>query len=304
MKQKMQFSSVLFARDAIENIANWFGGLCSHCTRLGTKGGGKNIGLEDLAPRSLCAGRETYASGFAALKSLDCISDNQVQRDLLDRKCHRQSLRRYVCAAGCAFLLSCAAGAAFGLPPVKMTDDEHSALNLTKTAGRAFDILDCQMRVEGDALTYELVHSKGRLPIPPLAVKQIQDDGLVEIKVNARLGNLSVTRLWLPYAKQKNGVFRGWGGMAFDGRLISGHSFSLLVDASSDQVVSTVQKQRAKMVVLDANSSDSNPKHRIVTLLSGVPKELDATGYGVESWSNLWPRATTIDYRCAVSETR
>lgn len=53
MKQKKQFSSVLLARGAIENIATWFGGLRSYCIRLSAKDGSKNVGLQDLTPSPL-----------------------------------------------------------------------------------------------------------------------------------------------------------------------------------------------------------------------------------------------------------
>jgi hypothetical protein len=238
--------------------------------------------------------RKIFGSGFTAQKSMDANAENQFRQGL------RISLRK----TGCSFLISCAAGAAFGLPPVRMTEDEYSTLDLTKAAGRVIDILDCQMRVEGSPPTYELVHAKGRLPIPQLAVKQIQDDGLVDIKVNARLGKLPVTRLWLHYSKQKNEVFKStWSGFTLDGQVIHGNAFSLLIDAPLEQVVSTLRRRNRGMTVRYPNPSDPRTTHRVVSVLSGVG-DFDTTGYGIESWGKLWPRATTIDYMCSLSKAR
>ena len=217
------------------------------------------------------------------------------------RRSAQQTLWRFLCFV----ILLLAAGTAFSLPPVSLTDDQQTGLDLSTGQGARVDVLDCQLRVEGIPPRYELVHSGGRLPIPRPAVKQMQDSGLVEVKVTARLGGLPITRLWLPYTKQKNRVFTPrWGGMANDGKKIVGNSFNLLIEAREQQVLTMLRKERSTMTVRLAPSTDPASKQRIVSALAGVVDELDATGYGIESWTQFSSDATTVDYQCAIGAAR
>lgn len=137
-----------------------------------------------------------------------------------------------ICSTMVAVVISYMTNCAFALPPVVLTTDKHTALELVKFKGVLINIFDCQLRVEGVKPNFELVHSNGRLQIPTLAVKKIQDDAFVDVKVNALLNGARLTRLWLPYSPTKNGVFRGrWQGAAYAISLKTGatHSAFLLI---------------------------------------------------------------------------
>lgn len=187
------------------------------------------------------------------------------------------------------------------LPPVVLTTDKRTELDLLNFQSTSVDIFDCQLRVEGVAPNFELVHSNGRLQIPTLAVKKIQDDAFVDVKVNALLNGARVTRLWLPYSPTKNGVFRGrWQGAAYGDKPENwGNSFSILVNSSKAAVMSSAKKRDNTFLVRDLTESPYD-KRKIISILNGVDLAHDTTGYGIELWSDIARKATTIDYQCSL----
>ena len=190
---------------------------------------------------------------------------------------------------------------------MRLTDDDQSLLDLSKGVGSAVDILDCQLHVEGSPPTYELVHSKGRLPITQLAVKQIQDDSLVEVKVKARLSGLPVSRLWLRYSRQKAELRArpgDWAGMTINGQAMHGNAFNILIDAPAHRIVSTLKKRRGQLVVRYGALSEQDVGYRVISLFAHGAEQVDFTGYGIEDWKKYWPRYTTIDYECALGKAR
>lgn len=201
-----------------------------------------------------------------------------------------------------AVVVSYLTNSAFALPPVVLTTDKHTALELVKFKGVPINIFDCQLRVEGVQPNFELVHSNGRLQIPTLAVKKIQDDAFVDVKVNGLLNGARVTRLWLPYSPTRNGVFRGrWQGAAYGDKPENwGNSFSILVNSPKTAVMSSAKKRDSTLLVRDLGSKSPYDKRKIISILNGVDLAHDTTGYGIELWSDIARKATTVDYQCSL----
>lgn len=89
---------------------------------------------------------------------------------------------------------------AYSMPPVKMTNDKTTSVDLTGS-----DLLekqkmqDCQLRLEGPPSDYRLAYGGGSIPVPTKAVKAMQDGYWADIAVSGNIGGLAVRMLSIPY---------------------------------------------------------------------------------------------------------
>lgn len=85
---------------------------------------------------------------------------------------------------------------------VLLTDDRTTTLDLTSKEGAAVDLFECGLYVLEESGNTYLVHSKGRLPVPKLAMKRMMDDGLVEVDTKGTLLGLKLVSMLLPYSRE------------------------------------------------------------------------------------------------------
>ncbi len=85
---------------------------------------------------------------------------------------------------------------------VLLTDDKTTTLDLTSKEGVAVDLFECGLYVLEEGGNAYLVHSKGRLPMPKLAMKRMMDDGLVEVDTKGALLGLKLVSMLLPYSRE------------------------------------------------------------------------------------------------------
>lgn len=193
--------------------------------------------------------------------------------------------------------ISCAIGwrLAIAAPPIALTKDQSTKLNLTGKKGALIDLLDCQLRVEGESPNFHLTHSKGILPIPVRAVKRMQDESTVEIAVRGKLFGLPLNRLWLPYLRQPTTEFSAWRGFSTsrENQVLSGNAFAFLIDAEMHVVAEALVREKGPDLVLRAGRIPEG----VVVLLSH-PDLPVAAGYRTEAWP-IGRRVTEIQYQCA-----
>lgn len=186
-----------------------------------------------------------------------------------------------------AVLLGLNFNTAEALQPVILTTDQTTKLDLTTDEAKSINLLDCQLHVEGQPPNYRLVHSKGELPIPSLAVKSIQDDVILEIAVQSKLAGLPVSRLLLYKHTQAQAaeVLK---------RTDPPNNYSFLIQGSKEKVARVLKLQFGKDKVVLPPSDDAEDSS--VILLS-KPDLLLFTGYGYALWEKK-RKETQVDYEC------
>lgn len=98
-----------------------------------------------------------------------------------------------------AIVISCHCALSSATPPVVLTRDTKTMLDLTETdLIRKKEMLDCELRLEGNPPNYKLVYSLGEIPVPEKAVKKASEQHRF-IAVRASIRGLPVTGLWIHY---------------------------------------------------------------------------------------------------------
>lgn len=108
-------------------------------------------------------------------------------------------MRRIALILG-AILLMLYSGLAMADPPVVLTKDKTTVVDLTETdLVKKKNLLDCQLRLVGKAPHYKLVYSLGEIEVPTLAVKVDYDHAAFRVGVRAQISGMPVDALTVNY---------------------------------------------------------------------------------------------------------
>ena len=183
---------------------------------------------------------------------------------------------------------------AAALAPVILTTDQATKLDLASNEAKSIDLLDCQLHVEGQAPNYRLVHSKGELPIPTLAVKSIQDDALVEIAVRGELAGLPIIRMLVTkYTKAQLNESMGKTNK-FEDKIMPQGGYSFLIQGDEAKVARALKQKIGKEKVY---VQQSEIKDERVIVIFNNPNLENIGGYGFESWFSIH-QTTQVEYEC------
>jgi hypothetical protein len=189
---------------------------------------------------------------------------------------------------------------------VLLTDDKTITLDLTSKEGAAVDLLECGLYVLEEGGNTYLVHSKGKLPVPKLAMKRMMDGGLVEVDTKGALQGLKLVSMLLPYS-------HGYGKFSTpykfkdssdqhgnDGNLFSESSMTFFISASESKIASTIKKKLPKAKLIPSKELGNE---NVVILLN--PAYLNAVGgdsaidYFLSEWLRK-PPLIQIEYQCGI----
>jgi hypothetical protein len=187
---------------------------------------------------------------------------------------------------------------ALALPPVILTDDQTTKLDLTSESAASINLLDCYLRVEGQSPNFRLVHSKGELPIPLLAIKTMQDGVSVEIAVQGTLAGLPVNRMLLHYVKNPINYFTYSKSPpsrnANNGKLFPQTQIYFLIQGEEAKVAPALKKKFGKKKVFVQPSDITD--ERVIILFSRPDLE-NVGGYGFYPWFQM-SQVTQVEYHC------
>jgi hypothetical protein len=182
-------------------------------------------------------------------------------------------------------------GVAEALPPVILTNDQSTKLDLTSDEAKLVDLLDCQLHVSGQSPNFRLVHSKGDLPIPLLAIKTMQDGSSVDIAVKGALAGLPVSRMRLNY---KNVSEKSFTQVELTHNVNNGFSFPqnsnyFLIQKTETEVAGVL---KSKFGEKNVRSFDDR-----VIVLHVTPNIESVGGYGFYPWFKI-PQTVQVEYEC------
>lgn len=203
-----------------------------------------------------------------------------------------------LCAIAFGLAASFDASVTYAMPPVSLTSDKRTKLDLTVKPMKGDDLLGCPLRIEEDGLAYFLVSGSKRVPVPKHAVKQMQDGSWVEIAVNGEMWGLPVRAAWIHYVPaQKTGNKQTYTSSAEEAQF--GTSVAhIFVGAPRRDVIARIHGAlpNARLVASD------DPGNRHVLIVLNPATLVPTTGYSMMNWHlSKWLRRsplTQIDYEC------
>ena len=119
-------------------------------------------------------------------------------------------------------------------------------LDLNTIPALKTNLLDCQLRVEGRAPDYRLIHSGGAIAVAPNRLRFENNSPYVQIAVSGTFHALTVTALRVPYHKDSAAPFQGlWAALDPSLGPVKGNQ-PLFQFAQSARTVATVMSRVAQ----------------------------------------------------------
>ena len=223
----------------------------------------------------------------------------------------KMSLVHFFLAVLASALPATFTGMAHAAPPVRLTSDKITVLDLTKGMGKDVDLLACGLSLSGKHGRYILHHANGKIPVPTKAVKQLQDDQIADIAVKAKVAVVMVKRLGVSYSETRT---EAQGRREFrtpDGTL-SVYEFPVkfLTSARVASVVSSFKAARPDLTVVAKTWKNDSVGNPIPKSAQTVVDVRDAkigkfsnndTEHGWWVWYPLSKRNTTIEFSCSLT---
>lgn len=190
---------------------------------------------------------------------------------------------------------------------VLLTDDKTTTLDLTSKEGAAVDLFECGLYVLEEGGNTYLVHSKGRLLVPKLAMKRMMDDGLVEVDTKGALLGLKLVSMLLPYGRELEKFsnpykFKDSSVQHGNDDNFSDSNMTFFISASEFKIASTIKKRfrKAKLV-----PSKELGNENVVILLNPAYLQVVGGDSAIDYFLSEWlrkPPLTQVEYGCGVRQ--